>query len=53
MAVPIADIVHPENYENKIKGYKQTIQYPTLLFCLQCIKRYIAVKIKRLMGQAA
>jgi SAM-dependent methyltransferase len=53
MAAPIADIVHPENYENKIKAYKQMIQYPTLLFCLKCIKRYLAVKMKRLMGQAA
>lgn len=53
MAVPIADIVHPENYENKIKGYKQLIEYPTLPFCLKCVKRYLAIKIERIRGQVA
>jgi hypothetical protein len=48
---PITDIVHPVNFENRMKSYKNMIQYPTLFFCLTCFKRYIEVKIERLKGK--
>jgi len=38
--VPIADIVHPVAYENLYKK----IQYPTIRFCLNCIKHYFLNK---------
>jgi len=53
---PILDIVHPGNYEGKIKANLEkmnAIQYPTLRFCLGCAKRYIAIKIRRLVGISA
>lgn len=49
---PIFDIVHPKNYEGKIEGYRNKIAYPTLAFCFGCAKRYITIKIKRLIGKA-
>ncbi len=50
----VLNIVHPKNYEEKIKEYCEEIkalrEYPTLRFCLSCAKRYIAIKIRRLIG---
>ena len=57
MVVPIADIVHPENFEHKIRSHKQMVQrmlqYPSLAFCLRCMKRYVAVKLERLTRPAS
>lgn len=44
---PVTDIAHPVNYENKVKGYRSQIEYPTFEFCLGCIKRYIRNKVMR------
>jgi hypothetical protein len=53
----VADIVHPDNYEKKIIRYRsilesheQTLQYPSLVFCLRCIKNYVIAKIERITG---
>ena len=57
---PISDIAHPITYENKVhfyetalnscendvKLYRDKIDYPTLRFCLDCIKRYIRSKLQ-------
>ena len=44
---PVMDIAHPINYENKVTEYRNQIEYPTLRFCLNCIKRYIRNKVVR------
>jgi hypothetical protein len=44
---PILDIAHPLNYEKKANSYRNSMEYPTLRFCLGCIKRYIRNKLRR------
>ncbi len=49
---PVLDIVNPINYEGKkgrINSYENRIQYPSLRFCLGCIKRYIQIKLRSWM----
>ena len=47
---PVMDIAHPVNYENKVKGYMNQIEYPTLRFCLSCIKRYVRNRVVRMLN---
>jgi hypothetical protein len=44
---PIADIVHPENFESKIRSFKRQLEYPSLRLCWQCVTRYARNKIQR------
>jgi len=44
---PIADLVHPDHYEAKIRDYEERIETPSLRFCLKIIKRYLAKRIGR------
>lgn len=43
----ILDIIHPINYENKIKSYLQQIKYPSFLFCLGALKRYVKNRLNK------
>lgn len=43
---PMIDIVHPVFYEKKIEKLRHRIKYPTLRFCLDCIKRFVINKIR-------
>ncbi|MBI4825070.1 MAG: class I SAM-dependent methyltransferase [Nitrospirae bacterium] len=48
-ALPITDIVHPQNYAKKIKNNQdlsKLIEYPSLRFCMKCIKRFILNKFR-------
>ena len=50
---PTYDIVHPKYYElrvNEIELKVKAIRSPTLRFCLGCIKRFIVLNIRRLIG---
>ena len=42
---PIFDIVHPANYERKIRFYESQVEHPTLHFCLRCLKHYVRNKL--------
>jgi SAM-dependent methyltransferase len=47
MLCPIADIVHPENYENKcvnLENLQKQMKYPTIRFILRSINRYFLNK---------
>ncbi len=47
---PMADIVHPDHYELKIRDYEKRIEAPSLRFCLKVIGRYLSKKIGRSRG---
>ena len=49
---PILNIAHPINYERKIESYRNKIKYPTLKFCIGCIKRYINNKLQKVGSKA-
>lgn len=48
---PMPDIVHPITFENKIKKYKDMLEYPTLRFCLGCIKSYVVNSFRDFIGR--
>jgi cyclopropane fatty-acyl-phospholipid synthase-like methyltransferase len=47
----LLDVVHPQNYEGKIRGFKKAIQEPSLMFCLSLLRRYFAVKLGNLVAR--
>ena len=47
---PVMDVAHPLNYENKVNDYMSQIEYPTLRFCLSCIKRYVRNRVMRMFN---
>jgi SAM-dependent methyltransferase len=49
----LADVVHPRNYETKLRKLHRQIEHPTLKFCLRCLRRYLAIKGSRFAGRNA
>jgi SAM-dependent methyltransferase len=49
-AEPMPDVVHPANYHTKIRGFRDSIQQPSLRFCVQLLRRYVGIKVRRLLG---
>lgn len=45
----IVNVVHPRNYESKIKSLKKALQEPSLMFCLMLFRRYVTLKLKNLV----
>jgi SAM-dependent methyltransferase len=46
---PIFNVAHPENYQSK----SQWMQHPTLKSCVGYAKRYVAIKLRGLLGIAS
>jgi hypothetical protein len=40
-----------EELQSKIASFRNSIEYPSLRFCLQMLQRYIAIKLFRLLGK--
>lgn len=59
---PMIDVVHPTNYEDKIRAisayqdtirdYYETIAYPTLRFSAGCFKRWFGFKLSKIVGKS-